>query len=153
MKKYYLTVDLMVSAFRCASISLFQFVTQPTIDFFWIFSKFALHKLLSSACLHPATKHQRGILWRTTIHPTLVGTHTKEKLRLLLIHTWAPLIAYLKRQEMAPLIREEKRNTKVRSISQSYTALCVDSFVWVYKRTHQKNVYSVLGVFNTGPKL
>ena len=54
---------------------------------------------------------------------------------------------------MAFLIRDKKTKYKVKSFSQSYTALCVDSFVWVYKKNHQKNVYSVLGVFNTGPQL
>ena len=31
--------SLMVSAFRCASISLLQVVTQSVIDFLWILSK------------------------------------------------------------------------------------------------------------------
>ena len=54
---------------------------------------------------------------------------------------------------MAPLSRQEKRKTKVRSISQFYTAVCVDGFVWVHKYTPGKRVLCFGGFQNRATTL
>ena len=98
----------------------------------------------------------RVIFWALHNLPnntTDIGRHTKEKPSLLLIPAWAPLIAYLNRREMAPLSRQEKRKTKVRSISQFYTAVCVDGFVWVHKYTPGERVLCFRGFQNRATTL
>ena len=54
---------------------------------------------------------------------------------------------------MAPLSRQEKRKTKVRSISQFYTAVCVDGFVWVHKYTPGERVLCFRGFQNRATTL